>query len=90
MNSQIAGAYKVFECPICHGDHYAVDKSQDVCEIHDYWFVTVCTVCKRACFSETVGVCRSCLESEEYIGMHCGFNKDRRAVLRIYGYEEYE
>lgn len=71
------------ECPICNGEFTKVHMSHKVCESHSSqgWIVTVCPDCKQSRFSQTRGVCGSCLSNspKNYVGG--GFGKTHRGTL---------
>lgn len=71
-------------CPICSQEFTRIDLLEEVCAKHfhfsEEWIVTVCPDCKVARFSQTKGVCDSCLaKSQKVKGF--GFNHNHRAGL---------
>ena len=76
-------------CPICMGVYTAVERSLDVCEGHQNWFVITCSICGRSHFSESVGVCNACAPVSIPQPAH-GSPLDRHAYLRWIGQEGYE
>jgi C4-type Zn-finger protein len=75
-------------CPICKEQYYSISKSLDICERHEEWLITQCSVCGRMCFSDSVGVCIKCggRASDRQIGG----KRNPRGHLIASGYEEYE
>lgn len=78
---------KKSDCPICRDRHYDLPNAEKVCDYHENWLVTECVMCVRYCFSETVHICRTCLDKCPEIWAQTGGKRDRRAILRYYGLE---
>lgn len=57
-------------CPICKSNYYSISQSLDICEKHEDWLITQCSVCGKMCFSEEVKICLPCskktLRDDEY------------------------
>lgn len=47
-------------CPICIREYYRTDKSHNVCDAHQGWYVTKCDTCGKVSFSNTKKLCVSC------------------------------
>lgn len=48
-------------CPICTKTYGETERSLEVCEKHEQWFVTVCSACGQAKFSDCRGICPDCM-----------------------------
>jgi hypothetical protein len=81
------GIFSKNKCVICSGNHYSIDKDNEVCDYHSSWIVTVCTSCHRTCYSDVVHICPRCLQLSSRNILGGGFSKNRRALLRKYGQE---
>ena len=77
-------------CPICLGNFYSTEFSMEVCELHQNWVITTCSVCGKRCFSDCVRYCTRCIGSDDcgrLSGAQHGYNRDHRASLRRNGIE---
>lgn len=73
-------------CPICEGRYYEVNRSDEVCDHHQGWCVTVCYACHKSAFSECDSVCPYCGRGYVRAG-HGGSSKDSRHSLKSGGME---
>lgn len=73
---------KQTECPICKGEYTKIHLSHKVCNrcLNAGWIVTTCPDCSVSRFSQTKGVCSSCLDRSPLI-VGFGFSKNRRSRL---------
>jgi hypothetical protein len=73
-------------CPVCSRHFFDVGRSEDVCEKHQNWLVTVCDTCREACFSDCVGECAKCARGD---APHATMtHRDHRAYLRFIGQDD--
>lgn len=70
----------VVVCPICLEQYTKIHLSHLVCNKHQDWVVTTCPDCGVSRFSQTRGVCSSCLFSSPKV-KGFGFSKNRRTSL---------
>lgn len=48
------------KCPVCLQEFYDLNASPNVCAYHSKYFVTICAVCGKSCFSDAKGICPNC------------------------------
>jgi len=52
-------------CPICLELWFRIDLCFETCEEHLDWYVTLCKICNKVCFSDCVGFCLECVPMED-------------------------
>lgn len=74
------------DCPICSGKYYQTELSENVCKLHEGWFVIVCSICGNRAFSDNSSMCIRCAGKCD-THFDNGFGKDHRFYLQMIGQE---
>lgn len=82
------------QCPICANKQKAVHRSENVCELHQDWVVTVCPKCESPIFAKKAeGWCVQCTiefnigTPSIHIPQPAPGPRDHRFYLRMIGQE---